>query len=125
MTELDKIRAEIVERLDRANDSIHKAEFVKETAYAELVAHDRAVAAMGAPPEPAPAATRHSIQRPVMALFEPGTQWNVASIVEKTGLPETAVRKFLGRAVKGGVLWAFDGDAYGLPSTPLLGEAAK
>lgn len=117
MTELDKIRAEIADRRDRWENESRVANHRHALAAAELEAHDRAVAAMSTAP-PAPAAeTRNSIQRPVMALFILSTDARTAdSIIEETGLPEGAVRKFLARAVKGGMLALRDDGFYRLPA---------
>lgn len=124
MTELEKIRAEIVERKDDAHRRFEAAAVQWETAKAELAAHDRAVAAMDAPSAVDSPATRHSIQRPVMALLSGSTMgWSAELIVRETGLPDAAVRKFLGRAVKAKLL-TYGGGLYKMP-TVAISEAAQ
>ncbi len=125
MTELHKIRAEIVARRDAAATESRVADQNHALAIAELAAHDRAVAAMGEGPETPAVPTRRSIQGPVMALFDESPGGCTAGyIVMRTGLPEAAVRKFLSRAYKSGLLSLNDGVVYGLPTKP-QSEAAQ
>lgn len=121
MTELDKIRAEIVERLEKAEFDLEMLQHLRNAAACELMAHDRAVAAMSAPAADSPP-TRRSVQLPVMALFGPGQgTWDEEGIVEKTGLPRDAVHKFVLRAALKGMLRRLPTSApgpnaeYGLP----------
>lgn len=48
---------------------------------------------------------RQPIEKPIMALFQPGQgSWDEAGIVERTGLPQKAVRDCLNRLVRIGKL---------------------
>ncbi len=128
MTELDKIRAEIVKRRDAWAIESRVVDQNHALAVAELEAHDRAVAAMGAPPADS-TPTRNSVKGPVMALFRPGhygTQ-SMDGIVRETGLPELSVHKFLARAVKAKMLQRAPNGEYGLPvnRAPLPSESAQ
>lgn len=125
MTELDKIRAEIEARLEAAQRHFDQAMAECGAARSELLAHDRAVAAMGVAAADGPP-TRHwrSVQRPVMALFDRTPAWTAEGIIEETRLPESSVRKFLVRAAKAGLLACDHNGEYRLPAKP-LSEAAE
>jgi len=115
MTELEKIRAHILERRDAAMRTVEREQRTVDCMVAELEAHDRAVAAMGLQPEADDGPHRRSIQRPVMALFTPERGvWSEDAIVKETALPVEAVHKFLLRAVEKGMLRRV-GIEYALP----------
>ncbi len=111
MTEIDKaIDALRDERANRtAEIGLHNAQI--SLIDAEIRGMERARDLFGPPQavdEPAP--QRHSVQRPVMALFDQGegnlgeTFWTEDAIVGKTGLPTEAVHQFLLRATRSGML---------------------